>query len=211
MILHTVQRCRIKTERIYVSRHDQLILGLWYTKLWWKYFYQFPRSKRSVCSTLIDRSQSTDMYEHSTTAFTTLREYAKYDLRFSRRSVRRWPSSELQRRVDWYEFTDVSEVRTASMIRAISHLSISDFTFRTWNISRGGTYWLFTGIHKISYTFHACYIRILVTNDCYLRQVTCGTTVCILRCWIQWKKLLRASSCNEGTMWVTFSRILRTN
>jgi hypothetical protein len=32
----------------------------------------------------------------------------------------RWPSSGLQRRVDWYKFTNVSEVLTASIIKAMT-------------------------------------------------------------------------------------------
>jgi hypothetical protein len=43
----------------------------------------------------------------------------KYDFRFSRWWVWRWPSSGLKRRVDWYKFTKVSEVCTASTIRAM--------------------------------------------------------------------------------------------
>jgi hypothetical protein len=42
----------------------------------------------------------------------------KYDLRFSRRWLWRWLSFVLYRRVDWCEFTKVSEVLNASIIRA---------------------------------------------------------------------------------------------
>jgi hypothetical protein len=35
--------------------------------------------------------------------------------------TRRWLSSGFQHHVDWYEFTDISEVCTASNIRAVSH------------------------------------------------------------------------------------------
>jgi hypothetical protein len=47
-----------------------------------------------------------------------------HDLRFSRRSLWRWPSAGMQRREDWYEFSDVSEVCTASIIRAMSTLAV---------------------------------------------------------------------------------------
>jgi hypothetical protein len=48
------------------------------------------------------------------------RQPFQYDLRSSRLWLWRWQSSGLQRCVDWYEFTKVSAVNTASIIRAMS-------------------------------------------------------------------------------------------
>jgi hypothetical protein len=45
---------------------------------------------------------------------------AWWDFRLSRRRARKWLSSRMLSRVVWYKFTDVSEMLTASIIRAMS-------------------------------------------------------------------------------------------
>jgi hypothetical protein len=49
--------------------------------------------------------------------------FCRWNFRFLRRLVWRWPSSGMLRCVVWYKFTDVSEVLAASIIRAIAFMA----------------------------------------------------------------------------------------
>jgi hypothetical protein len=98
---------------------------------YWKYFSRLnPHSNRFIIITVtLYNIRSWKM------SLNYLRVKAKQycpcwrDFRFSRRRIWRWLSSGLLRRVVWYKFTEVSEMLTASIIRAMT-LILSIFQAR---------------------------------------------------------------------------------